>query len=39
MEAGQRDSIKFTRVMLEEAIEARIEQNKLFTEQAIQIGK
>lgn len=34
-----RDYIKFTCVTLEEAIEARIEQNKLFTEQAIQIRR
>jgi len=34
--APVRDSIKFTCITLEEAIEARIEQDKLFAEQAIQ---
>ncbi len=37
--APVRDYIKFTCVTPEEAIEARIEQDKLFTEQAIQIRR
>ncbi len=37
--APARDFIKFTCVTLEEALEARIEQDKLFTEQAIQVRR